>query len=73
MAGICFRQITEPSEHVVREPVTNPFSLMQHVVCITDPIYRVLITELSEITYGIRITELFRIELIDTDIRAECL
>ena len=44
--------------------LSPPFSLMQHVVCTVKHIYRVLITELSEITYGIHITVILRIELI---------
>ena len=67
MAGICFRQITEPSEHVVHEPVTVPFSLMQYVVYTVKHIYRILIIELSEITFGIHITVILRIELITQD------
>ena len=71
MAGICFcqitEQITEPSEYVVHEPVTVPFSLMQYVVCTVKHIYRILTTELSEITFGIHISVILRIELITQD------
>ena len=71
MAGICFRriteQITEPPEYAVHEPVTVPFSLMQYVACTVKHIYRILTTELSEITFGIHITVILRIELITQD------
>ena len=71
MAGICFcritEQITEPSEHVVHEPVTVPFSLIRYVVCTVKHICRILTTELSEFTSGIQITVILRGELITQD------